>query len=83
MDREGIRAWAAPSTVGAAPMGIHATGEAVMNLPWTHAGLPALNLPSGTNPDGLPMGLQLVGRWMEDEALLARAVHIEDALRGG
>jgi Asp-tRNA(Asn)/Glu-tRNA(Gln) amidotransferase A subunit family amidase len=81
MDREGIFAWSAPSTVGPAPVGIHATGEAIMNLPWTHAGLPVLSLPSGVNADGLPMGLQLVGRWMDDESLLAGAAFIQEALR--
>jgi Asp-tRNA(Asn)/Glu-tRNA(Gln) amidotransferase A subunit family amidase len=80
MDREDISVWVSPSTVGPAPMGLHATGESIMNLPWTHAGLPALNLPSGASSDGMPMGLQVVGRWMEDEALLAAAEHVGRAL---
>jgi Asp-tRNA(Asn)/Glu-tRNA(Gln) amidotransferase A subunit family amidase len=47
-----------------------------MNLPWTHAGLPALNLPNGTI-GGLPVGLQLAGWWNADEELLQWASEIE------
>jgi Asp-tRNA(Asn)/Glu-tRNA(Gln) amidotransferase A subunit family amidase len=52
----------------------------VMNIPWTHAGLPALSLPAGESAEGLPLGLQLAGRWNEDEDLLAAAAAIERAL---
>ena len=51
-----------------------------MNLPWTYAGLPALNLPAG-RLDVLPVGLQVVGRWQADEALLAWAPDLETSLR--
>jgi Asp-tRNA(Asn)/Glu-tRNA(Gln) amidotransferase A subunit family amidase len=71
MDSHGLDAWIAPSAPGPAPAGLGSTGDPVMNLPWTHSGLPALNLPSGTTPDGLPFGTQIVGRWRNDEALLA------------
>ena len=40
-----------------------------MNLPWTHCGLPALSLFSGKDKDGLPFGIQLVGKWHGDEAV--------------
>jgi len=46
------------------------TGDPVMNLPWTHAGFPALGVPAGHNADGLPMVLQLTARWKADEDLL-------------
>ncbi|HVZ20907.1 MAG TPA: amidase family protein, partial [Vicinamibacterales bacterium] len=72
----GIDAWICPSTVGPAPRGLDSTGDPVMNLPWTQAGLPVVGLPAGTQ-DGLPLGLQVVGRWGEDEALLARAEALE------
>ena len=48
-----------------------------MNLPWTQAGLPAINLPAGKNDDGLPMGLQVIGNWNKDESLLTWAEDIE------
>jgi Asp-tRNA(Asn)/Glu-tRNA(Gln) amidotransferase A subunit family amidase len=48
-----------------------------MNLPWTHAGMPAITLPAGRAGDGLPVGLQLVGESDEDELLLAWSELIE------
>lgn len=80
MEERGLDFWIAPATVGPAPLGLHSTGESIMNLPWTHAGLPALALPAGTNAQGLPMGLQLVAGWMKDEELLATASLIAQAL---
>ena len=75
-----IDIWICPSTVGAAPRGLESTGDPVMNLPWTQAGLPAINLPSGKNQDGLPMGLQVVGNWHKDESLLFWAKDLERVL---
>jgi Asp-tRNA(Asn)/Glu-tRNA(Gln) amidotransferase A subunit family amidase len=65
-----IDLWIAPSTIGPAPKGIDSTGDPVMNLPWTQAGLPAINLPAGESQNGLPLGLQVVGNWYKDESLL-------------
>jgi len=76
----GIDLWISPSAVGPAPMGLESTGDPVMNLPWTQAGWPALNLPAGTDSDGLPLGLQLTARWRADEALLSWAADIEKTL---
>jgi amidase len=42
-------------------------------------GLPALSVPAGFTPDGLPVGLQLVGRRREDWSLLAVAHAFETA----
>jgi Asp-tRNA(Asn)/Glu-tRNA(Gln) amidotransferase A subunit family amidase len=81
MDANSLDLWIAPSAPGPAPRGLDSTGDPVMNLPWTHAGLPALSLPSGFAESGLPFGLQIIGRWGQDEALLAQAAHIEAALR--
>ncbi|MBX3054781.1 MAG: amidase [Caldilineaceae bacterium] len=76
----GADLWVAPPAQGAAPEGIHATGNPVMNLPWTNAGVPALNLPVERTRGGLPMGLQLVGRFGEDEQVLAWAGKVEGML---
>ncbi|HET8828861.1 MAG TPA: Asp-tRNA(Asn)/Glu-tRNA(Gln) amidotransferase subunit GatA [Pelobium sp.] len=35
------------------------------------AGLPAISLPSGENKDGLPLGIQIIGRRFKEENLLA------------
>lgn len=70
MDSEGIDLWISPPARGAAPTGIDATGDPVMNLPWTHAGLPALSLPAGVNSAGMPLGLQCSARFGADEWLV-------------
>jgi Asp-tRNA(Asn)/Glu-tRNA(Gln) amidotransferase A subunit family amidase len=76
-----IDLWLSPAAVGPAPRGLESTGDPVMNLPWTHAGVPTLTLPSGKSENGLPLGLQLAGGWYEDEALIACAPLIEKALQ--
>ena len=81
METEDIDLWVAPSAVGPAPQGLDSTGDPVMNLPWTQAGFPSLNLPSGTSANGLPLGMQLVGRWYEDESLLIWGREIEAKLK--
>ncbi len=80
MQSHGIDLWIAPPAVNGAPAGLESTGDPVMNLPWTHAGLPTLCLPAGTNSAGLPMGLQIVGNWYQDEDLVAWGAGIEASL---
>ncbi len=80
MGAEGIDLWVSPSSTGPAPLGLESTGDPTMNLPWTHAGLPAITLPMPMGHGELPMGLQLAARFGEDEALLAWAAGIERAL---
>jgi Asp-tRNA(Asn)/Glu-tRNA(Gln) amidotransferase A subunit family amidase len=77
MKDAGIDVWICPSAPGPAPEGLASTGDPIMNLPWTHAGLPVLGLPAGRHAGGLPMGLQVVGRWNEDELLLAYGLELE------
>ena len=43
------------------------------------AGLPGLALPAGTSDQGLPLGLQLIGRPFDEEALFALGEVIEQA----
>ena len=76
MDEYGIDAWAAPSAMGEADQGLSSTGNPAMSLPWTHAGLPAITLPRGTGANGLPWGLQLMGKPGEDERLVAIATSL-------
>jgi amidase len=42
-------------------------------------GHPALSLPAGFSDDGLPVGMQIVGRWRGERALLAFARAVESA----
>ena len=77
MARAGIDLWVTPSALGPAPEGIHATGDPNMNLPWTHAGMPAITLPAGQAKNALPLGLQFVAPFGADELLLAHCHAIE------
>ncbi len=81
MSKHGLSAWVTPAAVGPAPVTLESTGDPVMNLPWTYAGLPALNLPAGFAANGLPLGLQLVAGWQEDEKLLAWADRVALAVK--
>lgn len=80
LDEAGVDAFVCPAAVGGAPEGIGATGDPVMNLPWTHAGMPAITLPSGSDNAGLPLGLQMVARTGDDEELLVWAKNLEALL---
>jgi Asp-tRNA(Asn)/Glu-tRNA(Gln) amidotransferase A subunit family amidase len=80
MTRAGVDLWVTPSALGSAPEGIQATGDPNMNLPWTHAGMPAITLPAGKAKNGLPLGLQFVAPFSGDEKLLAHCRAFEGRL---
>lgn len=81
MDAHGVDLWLTPAATGPAPEGLESTGDPVMNLPFTHAGMPTLSLPAGSDDEDLPLGIQLAGRFGDDERLLARSASLETALR--
>ena len=54
-----------------------------MQSPWSVVGFPALVLPTGLDPAGLPLGLQLVGAPVAEERLIAAALWCERALGRG
>jgi amidase len=65
---------------GEAPRGLASTGDATFNSIWTQAGVPAVTIPSGFGPNGLPLGMQVVGRYREDERALQVAAWCEAVL---
>ena len=70
----------APSAPGEAPRGLESTGDATFNRLWTGLLVPCLNLPAGTGPNGLPVGVQTVGARNDDARLLAWSAWIEARL---
>jgi amidase len=62
-----------PAATGEAPEGIDSTGSPIFNGLWNETHVPALTIPAFTGPRGLPIGIQLVGKWTRDRELLAAA----------
>lgn len=77
---DGCDAIATIPAPGEAPEGLASTGDASFNSLWTQTGLPAVTIPSGRGPRGLPLGLQVVGRYREDERTLQVAAWCEETL---
>jgi Asp-tRNA(Asn)/Glu-tRNA(Gln) amidotransferase A subunit family amidase len=65
---------------GPAPEGLGSTGNPSQSRPWHVLHLPALALPAGADERGLPLGVQLVGRRLDDDALLALGAWAEELL---
>lgn len=82
MAAEGIDLWLSPPAPGAAPAGLESTGDPIMNLPWTHAGLPTVSVPAGLSDAGLPLGLQCSARFGADEVLLGSIGAIAAVVNG-
>lgn len=51
----------------------------VFTVPVNLAGLPGISLPAGLSSNGLPLGLQLIGRTFDEETLLRAAGVLEEA----
>ncbi len=47
---------------------------------WNVTGAPALSLPLGLTPAGLPIGVQFVGRYLEEATLLRLAAQLEQTM---
>lgn len=70
-----------PSATGEAPATLASTGSPVFNRLWTLMGTPAVTLPAGRGPQGLPLGVQVVGAVGEDGRALAGAAWIHSMLQ--
>ena len=69
-----------PSAPGAAPHGLSSTGDPMFNRLWTLLGPPCINVPGLTDSRGLPLGVQIVGRFARDRTALEAAWFLERAL---
>ena len=68
------------SAPGEAPEGHATTGSPVFNRLWTLAGTPCVNVTGLTGATGLPIGVQVVGRFARDKATLNAAHFLERAI---
>jgi len=68
-----------PSAPSAAP-GPETTGPAIFNRLWTLMGTPCVNVPGLKDPTGLPLGVQIVGRFGRDHQALMAAQFLQQAL---
>jgi aspartyl-tRNA(Asn)/glutamyl-tRNA(Gln) amidotransferase subunit A len=50
----------------------------VFTVPSSLAGLPAMSVPGGLDPAGLPLGLQIIGRPLDEQGVLNAAMAIEE-----
>ncbi len=70
-----------PATTGEAP-DIATTGNPAFCSTWTYLGTPAISLPLMASENGLPIGVQLVGRRGNDARLLRTARWLVNTLGG-
>jgi amidase len=69
---DGLAPWATDKVmVGACPY----------TWPWNVLGWPGVNVPAGLTPDGLPVGVQLLGPACSEPRLLALAAQLEAVVR--
>ena len=71
----------APSAMGAAPEGLGMTGDPIFNRIWTLLRVPCVSIPVAAAPNGLPVGLQVIGAPGSDAQTLAAAHWLHELLR--
>jgi Asp-tRNA(Asn)/Glu-tRNA(Gln) amidotransferase A subunit family amidase len=69
-----------PSAPGAAPRGLGSTGSPAFNRLWTLMGAPCVNVAGLADDSGLPLGVQIVGRFGRDRNALEAALFLEKAI---
>ena len=71
----------APAATGEAPEGLGYTGDPQFQGCWTILHVPTISLPTHKGPNGLPVGIQLVGQRWQDESLLSWSRWVMNKLR--
>jgi aspartyl-tRNA(Asn)/glutamyl-tRNA(Gln) amidotransferase subunit A len=69
-----------PSSLDTAPHGLESTGNSAFNNPWSLSGLPSVTVPLGLAPNGMPLGLQLIGHPFREAELLGVAKWCESVI---
>ncbi len=69
-----------PSAPGEAPEGLDWTGDPAFNFIWTSLHVPCVTVPAGLGRNGMPLGIQIVGRRGDDRAVLAWAQWVAAAI---
>ena len=69
-----------PSAPGEAPEGLEWTGDPAFNFIWTSLHVPCVTVPAGLGRNGMPLGIQIVGRRGDDRAVLAWAQWVAAAI---
>ncbi|TCD14344.1 amidase [Oricola cellulosilytica] len=69
-----------PSAPDAAPVGLTSTGSSIFNRLWTLTGNPCVNVAGRVDPAGMPLGIQIVGRFGRDKLALQAARWLEETL---
>jgi amidase len=77
---DGLDVLLAPCVDGEAPEGLEYSGNPRLPGLWTAIRLPTLSLPTHTGPNGLPVGIQLIGRYRDEDRLLSVAKWVLETL---
>jgi Asp-tRNA(Asn)/Glu-tRNA(Gln) amidotransferase A subunit family amidase len=70
-----------PPRIGEAPIGIEGVRPSPFNAVWTQMYTPCVTLPLFKGPNGMPLGIQIVGVEHADDTTLANAAWIDRSLR--
>lgn len=76
-DVDGLITASAP---GCAPAGLDTTGQPIFNRLWTLMGTPCVNIPGLSDAAGMPLGVQIVGRFGRDRLALEAGLFVERAI---
>ena len=69
-----------PTINNLVPKNKKTTGDSKFQSPWTAAGLPSISIPSGIDRNGMPLGIQIVGNYLNDYKLLKASNWIKNVI---